>query len=316
MMNALPLVSVVVTSYNRAVWLTRALDSVAAQHHRPLEIVVVDNGSTDGAIQCAEQWAAQHRSDALRVLVLEEQRPGVSAARNLGWRKAEGEWIAFFDDDDEMSPHFVDHLLSTARRQPRAQWVLARSQMVAPDGQLIARQGWRNPSLAAHLLGAFVTTQSLLVRKSVLEEINGWNEQLPLWNDYEIGLRLLLHSRPAWDAGIYHRLYQHPISITYGIDPRKLHFRQLALLALHRSLEQHHAPRRAFRALYLRRELECARWMKNQGDDNALDAFRRATAHFSTHTSAFTRCIGRWLSRRELRGGRANWLLACLASYI
>lgn len=315
-MNASPLVSVVVTSYNRATCLPRALDSVAAQHYRPLEIVVVDNGSTDGARQCAEQWAAHHRNDDLHVLVLEEQRPGVSAARNLGWRKSEGEWIAFFDDDDEMSPHFVDHLLSTALQHPRAQWVLARSQMVAPDGQLIARQGWRNPSLAAHILGAFVTTQSLLVRKNVLEEIHGWNEQLPLWNDYEIGLRLLLHSRPAWDEGIYHRLYQHPHSITYGQDSRKLHFRELALLALHRNLEESRAPRRAFRALYLRRALECARWVRQQGDATALDDFRRATAHFAAYTSAFTRCIGRWLSRREQRGGRANWLLACLASYI
>jgi len=94
----MPLVSVVVPSHNRARLLRRTLRSILAQHLTDLEVVLVDDGSTDETPQIT------NGADP-RIVVIRNQEPGgVSAARNRGIAAARGEWIAFCDDDDLWSP--------------------------------------------------------------------------------------------------------------------------------------------------------------------------------------------------------------------
>ena len=104
----MPLVSVVVPSYNRAALLQRTLRAILAQQITDLEVVVVDDGSTD---ETARTLAAADP----RVAVIRHQQPaGVSAARNRGIAAARGEWIAFCDDDDLWSPHKLIRQLEAA----------------------------------------------------------------------------------------------------------------------------------------------------------------------------------------------------------
>ncbi|MDT5156680.1 MAG: hypothetical protein QOH51_1037 [Acidobacteriota bacterium] len=88
-----PLVSVILPVYNRAGWVARAIDSVLAQTYRHLEVLVIDDGSTDDTLRVLEGFGS-------RIEVLRQPHAGAEAARNLGLARASGEFVAFIDSDD------------------------------------------------------------------------------------------------------------------------------------------------------------------------------------------------------------------------
>ena len=100
-----PLVSVIVPLYNAAPYIEEALESIVASTYRPIEVVVVDDGSTDESLRVAQRFAAHHAE----VRVLHQSNAGVSAARNHAIREAQGEWILPVDADDKISPTYIEH---------------------------------------------------------------------------------------------------------------------------------------------------------------------------------------------------------------
>nr|WP_300143662.1 glycosyltransferase [Propionicimonas sp.] len=109
--EAQPLVSVVVPVWNVAHLLPRCLDSLLAQTHRPLEIIVVDDGSTDGSRELMLDYAERHRE----VHVVTQPHRGLGAARNAALSIAGGEYVAMVDADDWVEPDFIAHPLAIAR---------------------------------------------------------------------------------------------------------------------------------------------------------------------------------------------------------
>lgn len=233
-----PSIAVVVPMHNRAHCVIAALDSILAQTLRPAQLIVVDNASTDNSRAVVERWMTQQKPRC-ELLLLSEATPGAAAARNRGLAAVTTEWVSFFDSDDWMSPHFLQNMLSCAQQQQR-EWVIARTQMAfaenptQPPSQsaedchpvplqnptLVTRWGKPQPTLSDQILGACVSTQSFVAKTALVRRIGGWNPQLLVWNDYEIGLRLLLASpQPAWCNDVFHRIFQHPDSIT-GTDYR------------------------------------------------------------------------------------------------
>ena len=101
-------VSVIIPVYNTEKYLTRCLDSVINQTYRDLEILVIDDGSTDGSGKIADEYAKKDN----RVRVFHKANGGVSSARNLGLREAAGEFIAFVDSDDVIRPTMYKGLVS------------------------------------------------------------------------------------------------------------------------------------------------------------------------------------------------------------
>lgn len=102
-----PTVSVVIPSYNSADYLRAAIESARAQTHRSLEIIVVDDGSTDGSLDIAREY-----EDPVRVVT--QTNSGVSVARNRGIDDARGEWIGFLDADDLWEPTKLERQMATA----------------------------------------------------------------------------------------------------------------------------------------------------------------------------------------------------------
>ncbi|HZB89950.1 MAG TPA: glycosyltransferase family 2 protein, partial [Stellaceae bacterium] len=113
MWPAVPLVSVVIPAYNRAAFLRRAIDSVLRQSFGDFEIIVVDDGSTDGT----DAAVAEHADRRLRLLRHETNR-GAAAARNTGIRAASGRLIAFLDSDDEWLPEKLARQVAAMQAAP------------------------------------------------------------------------------------------------------------------------------------------------------------------------------------------------------
>ena len=104
------LVSVVVPVYNSARYLTDSLYSVAGQTYRNLDIVVVDDGSTDGSAEICDEFASKDD----RFTVIHQDNKGPGEARNVGLSRCHGEWICFLDSDDVMRPNMIERLLDVA----------------------------------------------------------------------------------------------------------------------------------------------------------------------------------------------------------
>ena len=103
-----PLISVIIPVYNTGQYLAYCLDSVINQTYQNLEIILVNDGSTDNSLQIAQQYSDRDK----RIQILNQENQGVSAARNFGISRANGEYIGFVDSDDWISPDMYQHLFS------------------------------------------------------------------------------------------------------------------------------------------------------------------------------------------------------------
>ena len=187
------LITIVVPVHDRADIVTRTLDSIYAQTHRPLSLVIVDNGSAYNSLDVINRWADQYRRPDFSVTVLSEDKPGASAVRNRGLAEVKTEYVMFFDSDDTMEFDHVERVAATLRKRPDLDilhWGVAYR---SPDGWTSVKDS-SSPAdlLTEHLLHGTLTTMRYAVRTSFLRAAGGWNEKLPSWNDYELGTRLLV----------------------------------------------------------------------------------------------------------------------------
>ena len=106
------LISVIIPLYNADAYLSRCLDSVLNNTYQSLQIICIDDGSTDNSRQILEYYC---RNDP-RILVVHTDNHGVSMARNEGLKRAAGQWISFIDSDDWIHPHFFETLLIIAQK--------------------------------------------------------------------------------------------------------------------------------------------------------------------------------------------------------
>lgn len=106
-----PLVSVIVPVYNALSYLPRCVDSILAQTYTHLEVLLVDDGSTDGSAECCDRYASDSR-----VRAIHKPNGGVSSARNVGIEQAQGHYISFCDSDDYLHPQMIEILVRAAEQ--------------------------------------------------------------------------------------------------------------------------------------------------------------------------------------------------------
>ena len=189
-------ISIIIPVYNRAAIVGATLDSVVAQTHRPLQVVLVDNYSTDNTLQVLETFKKEHPGDGFNVEIVREEHHTAGAARNRGFEKATGDWVLFFDSDDQMEEGLVASYVKLIERAENKgkplDLISARSTLVFPDGSQRQAPFHRKDLFANHLLHGQLATQRYAVRREFFTDTDGWNINLPRWNDWEVGLRLLL----------------------------------------------------------------------------------------------------------------------------
>lgn len=195
-----PLVSVVIPAHNADDTILRALTSVWRQDYRPLEVIVVDDASTDGTRALVETLADR----GVRLIALDCNR-GASAARNAGIRAANGTFVAFLDADDEWMPHKTSRQMALIRDDPRVSFVACGDTIIAPSGEVIGAviskdtppatgpEAWR--TLLAY---SFVLTSGVIVRRTALEAVGDFDPGLPVAEDQDMWIRLALHGDVAY----------------------------------------------------------------------------------------------------------------------
>ncbi len=207
-------VTVIIPVYNRAAIVKETLESVVAQTHRPLQVVLVDNDSTDDTMQVLETFKKEHPGDGFNVVITSESHHTAGAARNCGFEHATGEWVLFFDSDDVMEPELVEsyvHVIERAAKKGKTlDLISSRSTLVFPDGSSRQAPFHKGDLFANHILHGQLATQRYAVRREFFASTDGWNIDLPGWNDWELGLRLLLAApRVAYNSGKSHVIINH-----------------------------------------------------------------------------------------------------------
>jgi glycosyltransferase involved in cell wall biosynthesis len=181
-------VSVVIPAFNRGAMLRRAVASVLAQTHARLEVILVDDGSTDKSVSEIEEWPDP------RLRIHRQPRLGVSAARNTGIARARGDRIALLDSDDEWMPHKLERHLAFqedsgfAVSQCEEVWI-RHGRRVNPGLRHRKRAGWIfEPSLELCL----VSPSCVMFTRSFWERVGPFRTDLPACEDYDLWLRAAL----------------------------------------------------------------------------------------------------------------------------
>ncbi len=188
------LVSIVIPVYNRAQVVQRTLQSVLKQTHRPLQVILVDNCSTDNTLDVLNDFKAEHNAEDFSVEVVQEAHHTASAARNRGLEEAQGEWLVFFDSDDEMLPDLVTKYVEKIEQNPEKEvdMIGIRCTFRKANGDTCHTPFFTHDALANHILHSIFSTQRYAVKRSFFVSSGGWNKDIMAWDDWEIALRLVL----------------------------------------------------------------------------------------------------------------------------
>ncbi|RXZ87330.1 glycosyltransferase [Agromyces atrinae] len=188
-----PLVSIIMPARDRAHRLDESVRSVVLQSYPNWELLIVDDGSVDETPTVLREWA---EADS-RIRILTQPPSGVSAARNLGIANATGEFVAFLDSDNVWAPEILevavrwmtqenDDVVHTAiLRHVGSSRILYQGAQVSGHDQLLQA-------------GNSVDLNALVTRRSLLTAVGGFDESIRRWVDYDLALRLSLHSTPRF----------------------------------------------------------------------------------------------------------------------
>lgn len=204
-----PLVDIVLPSWNRKTLLERACRSIYNQSYKNWNLIIVDDGSTDGTSQ-------QSYGSQTTVLTLKNNK-GVSYARNQGIKKGQAEWIAFLDSDDEWLPQKLEKQMEYINRNPQCQFIHC-NEIWLKNGQILnqkkkhKKQGGRIFIPSVHL--CCISPSAVLIKRSLLKEVGLFREDFPVCEDYELWLRITSRH----DIGFL----EEPLLIKHGGHPNQL----------------------------------------------------------------------------------------------
>jgi glycosyltransferase involved in cell wall biosynthesis len=221
-MNGAPKISVIIAAYNRAEFLAETIDSVLQQQFRELEVIVVNDGSTDRTEQVLRAYG-----DRIRVVTQDNRGP--SAARNAGVAHARAPWLAFQDSDDLYARHHCATLYEHAWRRPDCGMVFAngaylegpehnRTTIIPPaKSRRLARAGLRLIDLFDK---SIVRLQAALISKSAYEALGGHDHGLRIAMDLDLAFRIFARYPVVYIDSVVFYYRKHPGNIVLNHELR------------------------------------------------------------------------------------------------
>jgi len=178
-----PFISVIVPTYNRLELLKLTLDSVRKQTFRDFEIVVVDDGSTDGTWEWLE--------DQADLRALRQPNSGIATSRNNGAAAARGRWFAFLDHDDLWAPEKLQIQADFIRDNPEVALVAARHVRLGNRYSRPERPTWIKGDLLVKVFSeSFIHTSSVVIKREVFDKIGGFPAQYRFADEFDVWLRI------------------------------------------------------------------------------------------------------------------------------
>ena len=179
-------IAVIIPTFDRQHFLGRAIDSVLSQTRPAHEVIVIDDGSTDGTVP----WL---KKEYPTVKLIEQTNQGVSAARNAGIQQAQSEWIALLDSDDEWFPEKLERQVKELQKYPEI--------LFCHTDEIWIRKGVRvNPMKKHQKFGGMIFSKCLdicrispssaLFSRTLLDDVGWFDETLPICEDYDLWLRI------------------------------------------------------------------------------------------------------------------------------
>jgi hypothetical protein len=186
----MPKVSIVIPAYNQARYLAQAIESCLAQTHSDLEVVVVDDGSTDETPAVVARFAN-------RIRCVRQANAGLPAARNRGFRESTGGYVCFLDADDWFHPEKIRKQAEVLDADAAAGFVYCDIETVDEGGRPVAKQpsvGAVGAELSGNILPVLIKAgyfppHTVMMRRRVLEELGGFDPELGGHADYDLWLR-------------------------------------------------------------------------------------------------------------------------------
>ena len=217
---ASPLVSVIIPAYNSAAYIGQAIESVLAQTYAAIEVIVVDDGSTDATRDVLAPYHSQ-------ITCLRQANRGPAAARNTGLRVARGTYLLFLDSDDLLVPTSIAAKVAFLERHPQYGLVYSAWRQIDRDGRRVL--GEVHPARQGHVLAALLRREffffpgAALLRRECLDAVGAFDETAYGTEDADLWIRL---ARAGYAFGYIDEplfVYRfHETSITARVDPRQI----------------------------------------------------------------------------------------------
>ena len=214
-----PNISVVIPLYNKRSHIIECIKSVLSQSYQAMEVIVVDDGSTDKGAELVSQFAAEHSAS---IRLIEQANQGVSVARNQGVAAAKSAYVAFLDADDVWLPFFLEEMVNLYNRYPKVGFYTSKYQCVASDDDyrdaninmdLIAQNGFDPEGMlmtnyfdvASQGDLPFMVSSSMICKR-LFNEIGGFPAGEAIGEDQNVFAQIALRGPIAYSPNI-HLLY-------------------------------------------------------------------------------------------------------------
>lgn len=223
-----PLVSVIIPAYNAKKFVCEALESVFTQSYRPIEVIVIDDGSTDRTAEVVESYQTR-RINKERLIFIHQQNAGPSAARNAGINVAKSKYIAFLDSDDIWTKDKLFRQVQLMETHPDTGLLFGNTRRFSRDNILVPslfeQKGYdlnffgedfylRHAYNKILTNGNFITTGTVMLRRECIERVGNFDENLRYSEDMDLWLRIAVRYPIAYSKDIYmlRRIHEHNVS--------------------------------------------------------------------------------------------------------
>ncbi len=185
-----PRVSVIIPTFNRWPMIQQAVESVLNQRPQADEVIVVDDGSTDGTAQKLKEYGS-------RLRLVSQPRRGVAAARNLGVRLSRGRYIAFLDSDDIWLPGKLEVQTAFMEKDAEIQICQTEEIWIRRGIRVNPKKRHRKPSgdiFRRSLALCLVSPSAVMMTRELFERVGGFDETFPVCEDYDLWLRIAVET--------------------------------------------------------------------------------------------------------------------------
>jgi len=179
-------ISVIIPTFNRKDLVTRAIESVVNQTLQPYELIVIDDGSTDGTSEII-------KSEFPQIKYIWQENTGISNARNLGIQNSKGNWIAFLDSDDEWLPKKLEYQFNAI--QPNSEFqIFHTNEIWIRNGKRVNPKN-KHQKYGGHIFEkclplCVISPSSVLIKKDIFKKYGLFDTALPACEDYDMWLRI------------------------------------------------------------------------------------------------------------------------------